>query len=144
MVHRGPPPIYLYTNAQSLAMVWKSVRAKIQNEDYTRLVYYCEQEGVTVSALIRDLIEERINHMQPIHKAGINRMEYNKASDSFDWILEFDDGSKTTLAESLSPAFLEDLASQISSALSSRSNYLRSSDKGSVPIPKKLRRIKGV
>jgi len=120
------------------------VRSKIPKELQTQLLLYCEKEGITPSRFVRDLVQDKVADMVPINKAGLNRISYDKKTDTFQWVVQYDDKAQKTVVEAATPGFLENLGSEISSALSLRFSYMKKSSQKSVPIPSKMKKLRTV
>ena len=119
----------------------RTVASKIPSTTYTRLLQYCEKEGISPSAFIKDLIESEVSGLTPHNKAGINIVNYNKKEDTFDWIIEYDDGEKVEIAKNVSPEFMKDAVKAIESELRARELYLQKSKRNSVPAPTKIKKV---
>jgi len=122
---------------------WAVVRAKIKRNTYAALDNYCKKENLNISAFVRSLIESNVHGVVPINQAGSNRIEYNKAHDTFSWFLDFDNGPTNQIAEHLQPEFLENLINASASAIELRKTYLKQKNSGSVPMPTKMKKLLG-
>lgn len=120
------------------------IHSKLSKTLHTQLLHYCEKEGIKPYGLIRQLVEERVNELVPIHKSGINEFRYAKKADSFRWEIHYDDGRVQVVAESLSPAFVENLSSALGAAITARNEYTKKGKPGSVAVPslKRLSEVK--
>ncbi len=122
---------------------WLTIRAKIRKENYLEIERYCKSSGITTSAYIRNLIEANRPLEVSLKKAGINNFRFNPLEDNFSWEINFDDGSKKSIAEELSNEFLENLKSSIDKTLISRKEHIKKRLEHSVIIPTKLNTLKG-
>lgn len=120
------------------------ISSKIPKELHTQLLHYCEREGVKPSKFIHDLVQENVSSVVPIHRAGMNKLVYDKRTDSFCWVVLNDDGTKTSISDYLRPEFLENLSSELSSAISARDDYLKKKSPRSVIVPTRMKRLKMV
>lgn len=118
------------------------VNTKIPKELQTQLKFYCDKEGITPSAFIRDLIRKNISNVVPINKAGINKFVYDKKYDLFKWVIENDDNTSEIMAEAASSGFLENLRDEIEIILSERNEYIQKYRKNSVLVPSQLKHLK--
>jgi hypothetical protein len=120
------------------------VRSKIPKELQSQLTLYCEREGITQSRFIRDLVQEKVAEVAPINKAGLNRITYDKKTDSFTWLIEYDDRTTRIIAEHVPADFFKNLSSELISSLSLRESYMKKGRRNSVPVPAKMTRLKAV
>jgi hypothetical protein len=125
-------------------MDYVTVSSKIDRLTYAQLKHYCDNEKITPSLFIKKLVESNVSNLIPLNKAGINKFSYDKASDSFFWSIEFDDGEEIVVGENLSSEFLENLTSQLGSEISTRNSYLKKTKKQSVIVPIGIKKMKGV
>lgn len=119
------------------------VHAKLRPDTYAKLKNYCDRQGTNPSRYIRDLIEKEIEGSIPLHQAGINRIEYDKRTDSFDWFIDFDNGPNSQIGNKLSEPFLQNLVASTHEALRLRENYLKKTCENSVSVPNDIKRIQG-
>ncbi len=122
---------------------WFSISSKIRKETHAQLLNFCENEGITPSTHIRNLIETSFSEIIPINKAGVIEFEYDKKGDHFKWVIKYDDGSKKEIAENLSLSFLENLKKAIIFSLSLREDYIKKKEKESFTIPSKIKKLEG-
>ncbi len=125
-------------------MDWITVSSKIDRLTYAELKHYCENEKITPSQFIKNLIEAHVSTLIPLNKAGVNKFDYDKRNDCYTWTIEFDDGEKVQVAEKLSPSFIQDVAEQIQRELATRKSYLKKTKKESVTTPTQIKKIVGV
>lgn len=119
------------------------LKVRLNNHTYSLLVNYCKREKITVSGYVRGLVEFNVRGVVPINQAGANRIEYNKPNDSFNWLVDFDDGHKEQLGANLEPEFLEDFSSKADAAIDLRKTYLKKKSPSSVSVSSALKRIVG-
>jgi len=119
----------------------RTVASKIPNTLFVQLQRYCEMEGISPSAFIKELVESEVSEVVPHNKAGRNVLEYNKKHDSFTWLIEYDDGEKVPIARNVSAEFIEDAQQAIASELRARELYLQKGKSGSVPAPTKVKKV---
>lgn len=119
----------------------RTVASKIPNTLFVQLQRYCEMEGVSPSAFIKELIEAEISEIVPHNKAGRNVLEYNKTHDTFTWVIEYDDGEQSVVSRNLSPAFVKNAAKGFESELRARDLYLKNTKDG-VPAPTRFKKAK--
>ena len=114
---------------------YKTITAKIEQTDYTKLRVYCDKKKTTPSTIIRELIVKELEIPTPCNIAGRNIIEYDKEKDNFTWYVELDDGSKSEIMKNISHEFLTDLEKSILTATEQKSVFIRKNRKDSVPIP---------
>lgn len=117
---------------------FRTVSARLPQNEVSRFIDYCEKKGVSQSQQIREMIKEKVEKPVPVNVAGKNVFLYNKASDSFTWRIILDDGNKRDVVEELAPEFLKELNSKISEGIEERKTYLRKDKEDSVPIPNRM------
>ena len=122
---------------------WISVRAKIKRDNYIEVDTFCKASGITISAYIRNLIEENKPGTVPINKAGVNEFKFNHEKDRFTWGIRYDDNAYKEIAENLSVEFLENLQKTINHAVSVRNEYIQKRMEGSIPVPTNIKKLKG-
>ena len=120
------------------------VSSKIPRELHTQLLHYCDREDIKPSKFIHDLLQENVSNVVPIHKAGINKLIYDKKTDSFSWVIVNDDGTEVHISNNLSSDFLDNLRSELASALSTRSEYIKKKNPRSVLAPARMKKLKMV
>lgn len=119
------------------------ISSRIEREKYSELLNYCKNQNVIPSKLIKNLIEKVLHEKIPIHKAGINKIDFNKEKNCFSWKILYDDGSFKIISENLSDSFLENLRKSIDSALSLRNEYIHKRIKESVVSPVGIPKLEG-
>ncbi len=121
-------------------MEFRTVSTRLSVEEFTQVVDYCNRAGTNPSALIRELMFEEITPSVPANVAGKNLLEYDKKKDSFSWFIELDSGKRILFLKNISPEYVKELGSTISSSLAFRDENQGKKNKDSVPVPKKLLR----
>lgn len=122
---------------------WVSVRAKIKKENYIELEKYCKSnKGLTTSFYIRNLIEQNNPAKISLKKAGTVSLKFNPAQDTFSLELNYDDGEKDNIAESLSVEFLESLKDAIKKGITEREEHIKKKLKSSIALPN-IKKLKG-
>ena len=123
---------------------WISVRAKIKRDNYIEADTFCKASGITISAYIRNLIEENKPGTVPINRAGVNEFKFNQAKDRFTWGIRYDnDQSYKEIAENLSVEFLENLQKAINHVISIRNEYIQKRLGESITVPTNIKKLKG-
>ncbi|QQR92237.1 MAG: hypothetical protein IPJ89_03695 [Candidatus Iainarchaeum archaeon] len=122
---------------------WMTIRAKVKRSTFIEMQNYCQREGIKSSKFIRDLIESNVSAVVPVNHAGINKIEYDKRKDTFSWHVEHDNGPRIQIADSLQPSFLDNLLREATQSKENRLTYLRQSNPDSVPVPTRLKKLKG-
>lgn len=120
----------------------KVVMAKLPREDFVLFQNYCELKGETPNAAIRRIIMAEVEKPTKENLSGKTEFFYNQTKDTFTWKIILDDGTKINVAEDLSPAFVEQFSEQLHKAKAERESYLGKKNKDSVPVPRKLARMK--
>jgi hypothetical protein len=117
---------------------FKSISAKIPRTEYSLIMKYCEQKGITISSLIRDLLLTEIKTPLPNNVAGKNIIKYNKETDSFAWNIKLDNDTELELIKNLSSEYLTQLQETLTKAINERNNNLNKKENNSIPIPDNL------
>lgn len=119
-------------------MEYRTVSTRLSIDDFTLINDYCRRKNIHPSALIKELLFEEVTPTIPSHVAGKNIFEYDKKRDSFIWAIELDSNERITVLKNISPEYLQDLSSIVTSALTSREESQGKKKKKSIPVPKKL------
>lgn len=123
-------------------MAFRTVSTRLQVDEFTLVSDYCARAGTTPSALIRELLSEEVNSGGLSNIAGKNIIEYDKKKDLFIWKINPDDGKMAIVIQAISPEYLDDLHKTIDSALVFRAELQNKRKKASVPVPKKLIKVR--
>jgi len=102
----------------------KQISAKIPRTEYSLIMKYCEQKGITISSLIRDLLLTEIKTPLPNNMAGKNIIKYNKETDNYNWNIKLDNDITLELIKNLSPEYLTQLQETITKAINERNNNI--------------------
>lgn len=96
----------------------------------------CKSEGKTVNKKLNEMIEKELSGSSRSFISGKNKVRYDKASNSFIWSVEFDEGKgEVNLISNLSNNFLENLNKEINLAIRDRNDWLKQKKGDSVEIP---------
>ena len=75
-------------------MEYRTVSAKLPNNEFTLLKSFCLRKGVSPAKLIRQLVLREMKIPVPHTIAGNNKLHYHKKTDSFSWSIELDNGEQ--------------------------------------------------
>jgi hypothetical protein len=115
-----------------------AVSTKLKPEQHKKLADLCSFGDVSQSVFIRGAILEKLESPAVQNVAGKNKFEYVKENDSFDWVVELEDGSEKILVHNISKEFLDQLTSEANKALNDRNDLLGKKSKNSVAVPRRL------
>jgi hypothetical protein len=116
----------------------KAISTKLSEIEAKLFSDYCKRKGVKPAAEIRELILAEMKISAPCHIAGNNKIVYDKEGDTFSWLVVTDRGAEIEVLKNISPAYLENLSTSISSALSLRTDLLGKKGHDSVAVPGRL------
>lgn len=119
-------------------MEYRTVSTRLSVDEFTLVADYCKRKNASPSSLIKELLFEEIAPSIPANVAGRNVFEYDKKKDSFSWVVELDSGDRITVLKNVSPEYMTELSSVVSTALTSRNELQGKKKKTSVPIPRKI------
>lgn len=123
-------------------MEYRTVSTRLSVDEFTLITDYCKRKNTTPSALIKELLFDEISPTIPANVAGKNVFDYDKKKDTFSWSIVLDDGRRYTSVKDISPEYVRELCGALTSSLASRSELQGKKHKNSVPVPKKLIRVK--
>ena len=128
---------------------WKTVSARIDEDELNALDIYCERKEITQNKAIREMINselkeilhpETLSKSKGIPKVGKNEFSYDAESDTFDWNIDL--GSENyTICEHMSPLFIQGLINSLVDAQKERDSVLKKR-KGKVTFPEKITEFK--
>lgn len=116
-------------------MATTAVSAKLTRSEFTLLKNHCDRRGITMSTLIRTLLQHELNVTVPAHVAGRNNITYDKEHDNYTWAIELDDGTHVSVLSAVSPSFLDQLQIIIQRARQERDTTILRGKLESVPVP---------
>ena len=116
-------------------MEYRTISAKVPNNEFTLFKAFCEKKGVTLASLMRELVLRELKIPIPQTIAGKNKIHYDKKTDSFTWSIELDTGKTIAVLKNVSPTFLENLLEIISRGVGERNAFIHKRKKDSAAIP---------
>jgi len=128
---------------------WKTVSAKVSEDVYGAMKIICERESITPNEFIRTAVEKEVrpvlskdNDTNVFPTIGENKFEYDPASDSFMWFINFGSGNSAVISGKLSPFFVENISKAIKEGLDHRNDILKKIKKNNVYIPESIAHFK--
>lgn len=112
-----------------------SVSTRLPMVDMVNLKLYCNKNNIPPSEYIRNLIHKNLNSPKKTFLSGKNKIRYDKTTNSFTWLVQFDSGEETEVLKNLSDDFLKNLNQQIQEAIKERTQWIHHTKLGSVEVP---------
>jgi len=115
-----------------------SISTRLPQLNLIQFRRHCSQLKLSPSERIRDLILKDISKPSRQFLAGKNKIKYERTTNSFKWIVELDFGQEIEILNNLSDGFLKNLKEEIDKALQERNDWVHSTKKDSIDIPREL------
>jgi S-adenosylmethionine:tRNA-ribosyltransferase-isomerase (queuine synthetase) len=95
----------------------------------------CKNEETNVNAKLNSLINNSLLGQKKYFYSGKNKIKYNRAFNTFDWLVQLDSDKEIEILKNLSDDFIKSLKQEIEKALQERNDWIHSKKEGSVEIP---------
>jgi len=115
---------------------YRTISVRLPRQEFIEFDKLCKE---THSAKLRELINKEIkSNSKSNFLSGINKITYNKVTNSFSWLVKLDSGQETEIMNNLSLEFLKNLQQDIQEAIKERNQWVHQTNQDSVDIPKEL------
>jgi len=115
---------------------YRTISVRLPRQEFIEFDKLCKD---THSAKLRELITKEIkSNSKSNFLSGINKITYNKVTNSFSWLVKLDSGQETEILNNLSLEFLKNLQQDIQEAIKERNQWVHQTKDDSIGIPRGL------
>ncbi|MBS3089628.1 hypothetical protein J4461_01970 [Candidatus Pacearchaeota archaeon] len=128
-------------------MEWKTISAKISEEDYGAMKIICDREKKKVNEFVASLIKKETEKVKGTSQnvfptIGENNFTYDPESDSFIWAIHTGTSNPLIVSSKLGPHFVESVYLAMKQGIDKRNKFLKQIKKKQSYIPEAIRRFK--
>ena len=125
-------------NGMKEAKKYSSLSTRLPNVDAVRYVLFCKRLGTNTSERLRQLAIQDMKKPKKHILAGINKIKYDKTTNSFKWLVLLDSGEEVLVLDNLSENFVKNLKLEFDEAIKERNEWVHQTKPGSVDVPGEL------